>query len=76
MVKQNEQMEDEGFEESKEQSQDEKQIVTRGSVIKEKQIEQINALEVNNPSQHGEIKTSLEYARKFVAVTLDEMIAF
>ena len=39
-------------------------------------MEQINALEVNNPSQHGEIKTNLEYARKFVAVTLDEMIAF
>ena len=75
-VKQNEKMEDEGFEESKGQSQDEKQIVTRGSVIKEKQIEQINALEIDNPSQHGEIKTSLEYARKFVAVTLDEMIAF
>ena len=49
-VKQNEKMEDEGFEESKGQSQDEKQIVTRGSVIKEKQIEQINALEIDNPS--------------------------
>ena len=50
--------------------------MTRGSVQKERHIQAITALDVNDPRLHCELKSNLEYARKFVAVTYEEMIAF
>ena len=50
--------------------------MTRHKVAKELNVQAIAALDINDPAQHYEVKTNLEYARKFVSITHDEMIAF